>query len=172
MSDVVKMARGDYAIHVYVEQAKEMKMDEGKTVDPIVEVSCLGAKNHTKALKKISATARAIWNEHIFFEPKNVEEDKLENGTIEIKLMDKGFFKDAMIGYYEFDITQIYGMKDHALMHTFVVMSNPDGEDFGEVTAHLKLSITIAGAADTPTQIEDDPNPSKEVMLQPPEIKP
>lgn len=51
-------------------------------------------------------------------------------------------------------------------------MSNPEGDDFGEVTANLKISITIAGADDTPTPIEEDPNPSKEVMLQPPEIKP
>jgi hypothetical protein len=28
--------------------------------------------------------------------------------------MDKGFFKDALIGYYEFDLSYIYKMKDHA----------------------------------------------------------
>jgi hypothetical protein len=52
--------------------------------------------------------SHANFNEHIFFEPKNVEEEALEHGTIVIKMMDKGFFKDAMLGYYEFDITQIY----------------------------------------------------------------
>lgn len=170
--DVVKMKRGDYSVHVYIEQAKDIKMDEGHTVDPLVQLTCLGEKKHTKSLKGISSVARANWNEHVFFEPKGVEEDRLEHGTLEISVMDKGFFSDAMLAYYEFDVTQIYGMKDHALMHTFIVMSNPEGEEFGEVTCNLKLSITIAGAEDTPVPIEDDPNPSKEVMLQPPEIKP
>jgi hypothetical protein len=63
-------------------------------------------------------------------------------------------------------------MPDHALMHKFIVMSNPESEDFGEVTGYLKLSITISGAGDTSVPIEDDPNPDKEDVLQPPEIKP
>jgi len=37
------MKRGDYMIHVFVEKAKEMKsFNAGDTVDPMVEVSCLG----------------------------------------------------------------------------------------------------------------------------------
>jgi len=33
---VCNMKRGDYQIHVYIEQAKEIKMEEAHTVDPIV----------------------------------------------------------------------------------------------------------------------------------------
>jgi hypothetical protein len=29
--------------------------------------------------------------------------------------MDKGFFKDALIGYYEFDLNSIYMREEHAL---------------------------------------------------------
>lgn len=50
----------------------------------------------------------AVWNEHIFFEPKNLETHQLENGKVEIKLLDKGFIKDALIGFYEFDLSYIY----------------------------------------------------------------
>jgi len=64
-----------------------------------------------------------------------------------------------MLGYYEFDLTQIYQMENHALMHKFLVMNNPDGEDFGEVTAYLKVSITVSGGDDVPVPIEDDPHP-------------
>ena len=113
-----------------------------------------------------------MWNEHIFFEPKNVEVERLEKGKIEIKLMDKGFFKDALIGYYEFDLNSIYLREDHALMHKWIVMSNPEGEEFGKVTAYLKVSITICGAGDEQVSIEDDPNPQEEEYLQPPQIQP
>ena len=159
-------------IHIYLESAKDIKMEEGATVDPVVECNVLGEKKFSKALKKIDATGVAMWNEHIFFEPKNVSEERLTKGTIELKLQDKGFFKDTLLGYYEFDLTKVYQMTDHALMHKYVVLTNPDSEEFGEVTGYLKLSITIAGAADTQVPIEDDPNPEKEDILQPPGAKP
>ena len=48
--------------------------------------------------------------------------------------MDKGFFKDALIGYYEFDLSYIYKMKNHGLFHKWIIMSNPEDEDFGAIT--------------------------------------
>mmetsp|Transcript_119335 Transcript_119335/g.166510 ORF Transcript_119335/g.166510 Transcript_119335/m.166510 type:complete len:197 (+) Transcript_119335:39-629(+) len=146
--EVEKMKRGDYMIHVYVEQAKNLGVDEGDTVDPMIEISILGEKKYTTAKDDISSTGIAVWNEHLFWEPKNQEEVKLNKGKIEIKVQDKGFFKDAMIAYYEFDLSYIYLMKDHALMHKWIIMSNPESDDFGKPTANLKLSITIAGAGD------------------------
>lgn len=145
---VCSMKRGDYMIHVYVEQAKNMDVEEGSTIDPLVEISCLNERKFSTAQDDLNNTSVAVWNEHIFFEPKNVEVERLEKGKIEIKLLDKGFFKDSLVGYYEFDITSIYGRQDHALMHKWIVMSNPEGEEFGKVTAYLKLSITICGAGD------------------------
>jgi len=50
----------------------------------------------------------ADWNEHIFFERKNVEEEELSLAKVEIKLLHKGFLKDTLIGFYEFDLTYIY----------------------------------------------------------------
>ena len=105
---VCKMKRGDYMIHVYVEQAKNLDVEEGDTIDPIIEISCLNERKFTTAQDDLNNTSVATWNEHLFFEPKNVEESALAKGKIEIKLMDKGFFKDALIGYYEFDLSTVY----------------------------------------------------------------
>ena len=169
---VEQMKRGDYMIHVMIEQAKNLKVPDGDVIDPIVEVSCLGERKFTKALDDINNTGIAIWNEHIFFEPKNVDEARLEKGTIELKLMDKGFFKDALIGFYQFDLSYIYLKDQHALQHKWIVMSNPESEDFGEVTGFLKISVTIAGSGDEQVPIEDDPNPTQEDFIQPPQITP
>lgn len=166
------MKRGDYMIHVYVEQAKSLKVDAGETVDPMVEISCLGDRKYTTAQNDIDNIGIAIWNEHIFFEPKNMEADKMNNGKIEIKLLDKGFFKDTVIGFYEFDLSYIYLMKDHALMHKWIIMSNPESEDFGEVTGMLKLSITICGTGDEQVSITEDTNPLEDDVIQPPQITP
>ena len=162
---VCSMKRGDYMIHVMIETAKNLDIPEGEVVDPIVEVTCLGERKFTKALDDINNVGLAIYNEHLFFEPKNVEVERLQKGKIEIKLMDKGFFKDALIGYYEFDLNSVYLREDHALMHKWIVMSNPEGEEFGKVTAYLKISITICGAGDEQVAIEDDPNPEEEDYL-------
>jgi hypothetical protein len=35
-------------------------------------------------------------------------------------------------------------------------MSNPDGKDFNEITAYLKLSISIAATGDENVQLTDD----------------
>jgi hypothetical protein len=43
------MKRGDYMIHVFVEQAKNLKVDAEETVDPIVQISCLGERKFTSA---------------------------------------------------------------------------------------------------------------------------
>lgn len=76
--EVCQMKRGDYMIHVYVEQAKNLKVDAEDTVDPLVEVKLLGMKKFTSACDDINNTAVAIWNEHLFFEPKNQEVADLE----------------------------------------------------------------------------------------------
>lgn len=107
-NEICQMKRGDYMIHVYVEQAKNLKVPPEDTVDPIVQVFCLDERKYTTAQDDINNTGVAIWNEHIFFEPKNKETPELEQGKIIIKMLDKGFYKDALIGYYEFDLAYIY----------------------------------------------------------------
>lgn len=129
------MKRGDYMIHIYVEQAKNLKIEADDVVDPIVEIKCMGQRKFTTAQEGINNSGVAIWNEHLFFEPKNKEVEELEQAKVEIKLMDKGYFKDALIGFYEFDLSYLYQMKDHVMMHKWIIMTNPESEEYGEVTA-------------------------------------
>ena len=62
--------------------------------------------------------------------------------------MDKGFFKDALIGSYEFDVAYVYFMKDHTLFHQWVALCNPASENFSEVFGYLKLSISVCSGGD------------------------
>jgi len=100
--------------------------------------------------------------------------EDIESAKISIKLMDKGYFKDAIIGLYEFDIAYIYFMKEHSLMHTWLAMSNPSSESFNEVSAYMKLSITIAATGDEQVQITEDnaPETGEEKILTPASIRP
>ena len=99
--------------------------------------------------------------------------EAIEDAKITIRLLDKGYFKDALIGHYEFDIAYIYFMKQHSLMHRWLALSNPNSTNFNEVTGYLKLSITIAAFGDEQVQITDDTGVDREeAIMMPPSIKP
>lgn len=72
------MRRGDYMIHVLVEKVKDIKVPDGDTVDPLVEVTCLGQKQYTTAKDDIGGLGEVVYNEHLFLEPKNVEQQDAE----------------------------------------------------------------------------------------------
>lgn len=56
-----------------------------------------------------------VWSEHIFLEQKDVSKQQAESGKILLKLLDKGFFKNEVIGQFEFDLSYIYLMDKHAM---------------------------------------------------------
>lgn len=95
-------------IHVMISQCKNIKIDAEDKCKPVVQISCLGEKKYTSALTDIGNMDIASWDEHIFFEPKNKETDELEQGKLEVRLFDKGFLKDRVLGIYEFDMTYLY----------------------------------------------------------------
>jgi len=51
-------------------------------------------------------------------------------------------------------------------------MSNPNSDNFSEVSAYFKCSIAVIATGDDNIAIEDDPNPDTEDIIQPPQIKP
>ena len=57
---------------MFVETAKQLKLAEGQTVDPLVEITVLGEKKFTTAKDDIGAAGVVTWQEHLFFEPKNL----------------------------------------------------------------------------------------------------
>lgn len=169
---VGEMKRGDYMIHVYIEKAKEIKVPDGGTVDPIFEVSCLNQKAYSEAKDDIGGLGEVVWAEHIFIEAKNIEKKQAEDGKISIALQDKGFFKNSLIGLYEFDLSYIYYMKDHVMLHKWLAFSNPNSENYSEITGYLKLSINVTCTGDESVQIEEDDGPEDSNVLMPPSLNP
>jgi hypothetical protein len=166
------MKRGDYMVHIYLEKAKELKVPENDTVDPIFEISCLGQKVYSTAKENIGGLGETVWSEHVFIEASNIEKKTAEEGKITITLQDKGFFKNSIIGLYEFDLSFIYFMKNHVMLHKWLAFSNPNSEDYSEVTGYLKLSINVTCTGDESVQIEEDDGPEDTNVLMPPSLNP
>ena len=170
---VGEMKRGDYMIHIFIEKAKEIKVPANTTVDPIIEVSCLGQKKYSSAKDDIGGLGEVVWSEHLFLEPHNVEKKDAEDAKIVIKLNDKGYIKDTMIGVFEFDLSYIYFMKDHLLLHQWLAFSNPNSENYSEITGYLKVSISVAASGDEQVQInEDDDGANDDNVMMPPQLNP
>jgi hypothetical protein len=138
-NEVGSMKTGDYMIHVYIIQGKTFNLDGADTLSPIINVSTCGITKYTAAKDGVACKSQApvSWREHLFFEPRGIHSSAIEGETISIKVMNKGMFRDEMIGTYDFDVTTVYFKDKHALQHQYVALFNPDGEDFSQVTGYL-----------------------------------
>lgn len=150
------MRNGDYMIHILLEKAKDLKCPKDSTVDPMLEVTSLGQKQFSSAKDDIGGTSEITYGEHIFLEAPNVDKKAAEEGKIKLRLLDKGLFKNSMIGEFDFDVSAIYFKQDHALLHKWIALSDPYGENYNEITGYLKVSISVTCTGDEAIQIEED----------------
>lgn len=87
-------------------------------------------------------------------------------------MLDKGYFKESIIGLYEFDLAYVYFQQKHSLLHKWIALSNPDSETFNEVAGYLKLSMSVTTVGDEQIQITEDTNAESEDILMSPAIRP
>lgn len=90
---------------------------------------------------------------------------------IKIGVLEKGLWKNAVIGVFEMDFQFIYFMPNNLYEHKWVALTNPASEDFSTVAGFLKISIQITGAKDTPMQLSEDLNSNEDIVI-PAMIKP
>ena len=148
--EVGSIKAGSYSIHILIETAKEIMVPEGESVDVMVEASCGREKKFTPVQSSVTSTSNVSFQNHLFIELTNKSVSDLETTKVGIKLMEKGVFKEAIFGIFEFDFSYIYNMELHTMFHKWVALNNPAGEDFSAVAAFLKLSVSIHGADDKP----------------------
>ncbi len=87
-------------------------------------------------------------------------------------MLDKGFFKDSVIGVYQFSVSNIYFRDDHVLHHQWLALSDPSAQNFNEITGSLKLSISVIGEGDeqVPLKIDESPEQDMGMIVVPPHI--
>jgi hypothetical protein len=90
-------------------------------------------KTFSSSKDGIGGVGEVIWDEHLFIEPKAVTPKGAEDAKISIKLMDKGMFKDKLIGLFDLDLTFVYLKPDHVLLHKWIALNNPNGDDYATI---------------------------------------
>ena len=96
-----------------------------------------------------------MWNEHLFLEPLNVDKRDAEAGKLTIRLLDKGLFKDALIGLYEFDLSYIYLKDNHCIEHKWLALNNPGDENYMEICGYVKVSICVTATGDEGYELKE-----------------
>lgn len=70
-------------------------------------------------------------------------------------------------------MTFVYFQDKHTLFNSWIALSNPESKDFNEITAYLKLGISIAGPGDEQVALNDDTGVGSEdqEIMMPPSIR-
>lgn len=112
--DLGEMKRGDYMIHVYLQKGKNFKTGssadkscEKKAINALVQVSLGQQSSYSKCLQNLPLNKNDAdyWGEHFFFEPKKLSSEEIQSQQITLKVLDKGVFRDQMLGQFEMDLS-------------------------------------------------------------------
>lgn len=170
------MKKGDYIIHVYIEEGRGfIPESEGDTVDPIIIVTGFGKEKATSIKQDVGGAAVVYWGEHLFFERKNLDHSQIALERLLIEAKDhRAILKDNRIGLYEFDLATIYGENQHTLKHIWIALFNPDSENFEVVKGYLKVSISVLHETDKPIDltVKDASTIGEEELKIPAQLKP
>ena len=96
----------------------------------------------------------------------------LEGTKILIKINEKGYFKNSLIGQIEMDLTYLYNLENHTSQHKWFAMINPDSEDFSSVAGYIKISASVHGIDDSPVELKVDENDDDSDAVIPASVKP
>ena len=150
-----------------------MKTPPNDTIDPVFQIECLNLKCFSTAKDEIGGIGETSWNEHLFLEPMNIDKRDAEGGKLTIRLLDKGLFKDALIGLYEFDLSYIYLKDNHCIEHKWLALNNPGDENYMEICGYVKVSISVTATGDEGIELkEEEEEPENPDILMSPSLNP
>ena len=95
------MEKGDYMVHVHIQKARQLNLPGEESVDPFIEVSCLHQNKYTNTKSDITNEASAVYDEHLFFDFRDLKQEEIENAKISLVCKNKGFFQGDVIGLNE-----------------------------------------------------------------------
>ena len=163
------MKRGDYTVHVLIEEVKNILSKTKKRPRPCIKITCL---NQCKRVSKPETDCEQYtFNEHLYFTETDLSVEILDSSKIVIEVYDYHNSKrENYIGIQEFDFEYIYKQKDHCLKNFWVTLANPESNDITSINGYLKLSISVLSFDDPKIELIPQPNNDSDCMI-PPQIE-
>lgn len=148
------MPAGEYTIHVLIQSLRNLILFEEDLCNPMVYVYMLDGVAQTTDKSNIARNTMVKYDEHLFLEIKNKTKDELQQAIIKIEVMNKGFFRNDMIGEFTIPASTIYNMKDHTLRDQLVGISNLNDNSGQRTTGTVALSINVKGPDDPAQELK------------------
>lgn len=129
-----------------------------RTLQLLVEVEVKQQFQYTQVKPDVPVRQESTvsWGEHLYFEMKNLEPEDANTTMIVIRLLNKGWVKNEVIGEFSFSMSGIYFSDEHKMEHAWAALSNYDTEDFSEIKGLIKMSICVTGPKDNAVKLDDD----------------
>ena len=173
--EVSQMNPGDYTLHLLIQKCKDLDFGEDAEADTaniVCEIQVQDQKESTKVIENVSASSVVNFDSHVFIELFKQSVADLEGTKILIKINEKGYFKNSLIGQIEMDLTYLYNLEKHTSQHKWFAMINPDSEDFSSVAGYIKISASVHGIDDSPVELKIDDNDDDADAVIPASVKP
>ena len=157
--NIVLMKKGDYSVHILVEEVKSLiQIDENHNPYPVVKLTVFNQSKRTEKTK--IDKVNHIYDEHFYFDKANLTVEQLDSSKIIIEVFDSANSRKRkdFFGICEFDLQYIYSMKNHTLSNHWLALSNPESKDMTKIRGYLKLSISVLHDNDPRVELKSDPD--------------
>ena len=84
--------------------------------------------------------------------------------SIDIRVLNRGFLKNELIGMATFALSTVYFKEKHKVEHRWIALENPDAEDFENMKGLLKISGSVLGPNDNAMRLESHYGPEPAIM--------
>ena len=121
----------------------------------------------------VNEDSPVVWDEHLFFELKNLAPEKAKTTMVVIRVMNRGWVRNELVGQAMLDLSSVYFKENHKVEHVWMGLENPDSEDFENMKGLLKISANVTGPSDNAQKLEPQfgPEPAVLNMFISPSIK-
>lgn len=172
ISEYKPMKKGDYSVHILIEEVKNLISKNEDIPYPIIKIS---VNNTTKRTKEVNTKVDTyFYGEHFYYDCLDMNNATLDSAKITIEVYDKEYSDRCdYLGIYEFDFNFVYSSPEHALKNYWVALANPESDDFSKIRGYLRFSISILHMEDPRVELMCSTGSGKDGMIAlPPQIKP
>ncbi|KAJ1609164.1 ferlin like type II membrane associated protein [Cryptosporidium canis] len=121
---------------------KKTKID-AKLPNPLVEVTIKNESYHTDSKE---ATSSCAFNQTFYFQNMMLDSSEFQRSTVEVRVLNQGFFRQELIGMYTGSFEKIYSLPNHRLLKTLVPITIPERPSIP--LGYIRLSIYVLGEND------------------------
>lgn len=169
-----RMKKGDYTVHVFLEEMRGISVKGEDEVNAIVMIKTLRKHAYSRVYPHLGPGAIVYLGEHFFFSKSNMTIEEVETSNLLIEVKDHSIFsRDSLVGLYVLDLTYIHKQKEHCLRHQWIALSNTKTSDYSRVRGYIKIGVSVLHESDEPADLAlEHMKLTDSRVLLPPQIVP